>query len=67
MGLTKEIYRARYRALGKMLEVERLRQSEMMNEDVHKPLDRHRLSQKGFRDKSKDILSELNDLEDLLF
>lgn len=50
-----------------MLEVERLRQSEMMNDDAHKPLDRHRLSQKGFMDKSKDILSELNDLEDLLY
>ena len=67
MDLNKEVYRARYRALGKMLEVERLEQSEMMNDDAHKPMDRHRLSQKDFMDKSKDILSELNDLEDLLY
>jgi hypothetical protein len=67
MDVKKEVYCARYRALGKMLEVERLRQSEMMNEDAHLPRDRHRLAQKGFRDKSKDILNELNELEDMLF
>ena len=67
MDIKKEAYGARYRALGKMLEVERLRQSEMMNEDARLPRDKHRLSQQGFSDRSKDILNELNELEDLLF
>lgn len=50
-----------------MLEVERLRQSEMMNEDAQLPRDKHRLSQPEYSDRSKDILNELNELEDLLY
>lgn len=64
---TKEVYVSRYRALGKKLEIERLRISEMMNEDFDKPLDKHRLSQDHFRDKCNQILIELNELEELLF
>ncbi|MPN36601.1 hypothetical protein SDC9_184111 [bioreactor metagenome] len=67
MGIIKERYRARYRALGRTLEIERLHQSEMMNEDTHKPLDRHRLAQKEYSDQTREILTELNDLEDLLY
>ena len=67
MTSTKEMYLSRYRALGKKLEIERLRISEMMNEDLGKPLDKHKLSQDSFRDKCNQILIELNELEDLLF
>jgi hypothetical protein len=65
--VAKHIYVSRYRALGKKLEVERLRISEMMNEDLDRPMDKQRLSQDQFRDKCNKILLELNELEDLLF
>ena len=67
MNSTKEVYKSRYRALGKKLEIERLRISEMMNKDLDKPLDKHSLSQDQFRDKCNEILLELNELEELLF
>jgi len=67
MSSTKEVYKSRYRALGKKLEIERLRISEMMNKDLDKPLDKHSLSQDQFRDKCNEILLELNELEELLF
>ena len=63
----KEKYLIKYRALGKKLEIERLRISEMMNEDFEKPLDKHRISQNQFRDKCNKLLLELNELEELLF
>lgn len=63
----KEKYLNRYRALGKKLEIERLRISEIMNEDFGKPLDMHRISQDQFRDKCNELLLELNKLEELLF
>jgi hypothetical protein len=65
--VAKEIYVSRYRALGKKLEIERLRISEIMNEDFKQPLDKHRLSQDQFQDKCNKLLLELNELEDLLF
>ncbi len=63
----KEKYLSRYRALGKKLEIERLRISEMMNEDFEKPLDKQRITQDQFRDKCNELLIELNELEELLF
>jgi hypothetical protein len=65
--VAKEIYVSRYRALGKKLEIERLRISKMMNEDLNKPLDKQRLSQDQFQDKCNKLLLELSELEDLLF
>lgn len=67
MVSTKENYLERYRALGKKLEIERLRISEMINEDFENPLDKHRISQIQFRDKCNELLLELNELEELLF
>jgi hypothetical protein len=64
---SKDIYVSRYRALGKKLEIERLRISDMMNEDFDKPLDKHSLSQEQYRDKCNQMLVELNELEELLF
>lgn len=64
---TKDVYVSRYRALGKKLEIERLRISEMMNDDFDKPLDKHRLSQDQYRDRCNQLLIELNELEELLF
>ena len=67
MVLEKNNYLNRYRSLGKKLEIERLRISEMMNEDFKKPLDKHRISQDQFRDTCNELLLEINELEELLF
>ena len=62
----RDIYVSRYRKLGKELEMERLRISQMMN-GHGKGQDKQKMSQGQTRDKSNEILAELNELEDLLF
>lgn len=67
MELTKEKYRARYRALGRLLEIKRLRLGEAAGQTSKERFGRHRPSQKKLEGEMKDILQKIGELEDLLY